>query len=337
MEIGDYWAALVRGWWLIAIFGLVGLAVPLLLASPPKGHISVYYQSRSVVGSPPTAQGSPIGGGISTGQIIYYASTDGVMAETSRLSGINVSPTEARGLISLSVPGGNSGQGSNDGGGVVDVTVAGPTAADALALDNGFVDAMNDYTNSSATNAQAAEEKNTESTLNTVLTDIATNNYVPGLDAQALEIQVTALQNYLASLVVQQPGSGFQTVQAPSAASTTAVVTGTPTIVQNRTLRAAVGLVIGLILGALAAVGLWLLDRRLKTAKRAQLALGYPVVAQIPFDASASSETYRMLWLSVFREPLPLPPAESDQRLYEGEDPVLNRGAASWSGQAGRP
>ena len=68
MEIGDYWAALVRGWWLIAIFGLAGLAIPLLLASPPKGHIETHYESTSIVGSPPTAQGSPIGGGISTGQ-----------------------------------------------------------------------------------------------------------------------------------------------------------------------------------------------------------------------------------------------------------------------------
>jgi hypothetical protein len=122
-------------------------------------------------------------------------------------------------------------------------------------------------------------------------------------------------------------------VQSPSASSTYPVVTGTPTIVQNRTLRAAVGLLIGLILGALAAVGLWLLDRRLKTAKRAQLALGYPVVAEIPVEASDSTETYRMLWLSVFREPLPLPPAEQDQRWYGGEDPVLDRGAGSLSGR----
>jgi hypothetical protein len=336
MEIGDYWAALVRGWWLIAIFGLAGLAVPLLLASPPKGHVSIYYQSRSSVGSPPTAPGSPIGGGISTGQILYYASTDAVMAETSRLSGLNLSLPEARSLIALTVPGGNSGQGSSTSGGVVDVTATGATAADALALDNGFVDAMNDYTNSTATNGQTAQEQKTESTLNTVLTDIATNHFVPGLNAQALEVQVSALQSYLASLVVEQPGSGFQTVQAPSAQSTTPVVTGTPTIVQNKTLRAAVGLLIGLIVGALAAVALWLMDRRLKTAKRAQLALGYPVVAKIPFETSDSTEAYRMLWLSVFREPLPLPPADQDQRFYEGEDPVLDRGAGSGSGQPRR-
>ena len=137
--------------------------------------------------------------------------------------------------------------------------------------------------------------------------------------------------------MVQQPGSGLQVVQAPSAASTTAVVTGTPTVVDNRTVRAAVGLVIGLVLGALAALALWLLDRRLKTAKRAQVALGYPVVAEIPFEASDSTEAYRMLWLTVFREPLPLPPVEQNERLYEGEDPVLDHGVGSRSGQAGRP
>ena len=88
------------------------------------------------------------------------------------------------------------------------------------------------------------------------MTDIATNNFVPGLTAAALEVQVSALQNFLASLVVQEPGSGLQTVQAPTAASTSAVVTGTPTVVQNRTLRAVVGLLIGLLVGALAAIAL---------------------------------------------------------------------------------
>ena len=148
---------------------------------------------------------------------------------------------------------------------------------------------------------------------------------------------MTALQSYLAGLVIQQPGSGLQTVQAPSAQSTVAVVTGTPTIVQNRTLRAVAGLAIGLVLGLLAAVGLWLLDRRLKTAKRAQIALGYPVVAEIPYESSDSTEAYRMLWLSVFREPLPLPPGDRNERLYDGEDPVLDQGAGSRSVQAGRP
>jgi hypothetical protein len=340
MELSDYWSALVRGWWLIVIFGLVGLAVPLLFAPPPKGHISVSYRTTSVIGSPPTSQNgaSLIGGGITIGQILYYASTDTVMNETSRISGLNLPAATMRGLISVVDPNASqdSGQGGNaDQNGVVNVTTSGAGPASALALNKAFVQAMNDSTNAAATNALLSSEKATEATLNTVLTDIATNNFLPGLTAQALQVQVEALQNYLASLVIQQPGSGLQVQQAPTAASTGAVVTGTPTVVQNRTLRAVAGLLIGLVVGALAALALWLLDRRLKTAKRAQNALGYPVVAEIPFETSESSETYRMLWLSVFREPLPLPPADEDAQFYGGEDPVLDRGAGSRAG-AGR-
>jgi len=330
MELSDYWHAIVRGWWLIAIFGLIGLAVPLLLASPPKGHIETYYRSTSIIGSPPTSQGGPslIGGGITTDQILYYASTDSVMTETSSLSGLNLPLPTVRSQISLVSSSGNSG---SAGGvpGVVDVSAVGSTAAQALDLDNAFVNAMDDYTNAVAKSNLLGQEKQTEQTLATVMTDIATNNFVPGLTAQALEVQVSALQNFLASLVVEQPASGFQVVQSPSASSTYAVVTGTPTVADNRTLRVAVGLLIGLVLGALAAVALWLLDRRLKTAKRAQTALGYPVVAEIPFETSDSTETYRMLWLTVFREPLPLPPAEQGERLYGGEDPFLDHGVGS--------
>lgn len=220
---------------------------------------------------------------------------------------------------------------------MVDVTATGATPAEALAVDKGFVDALNAYTNEQAKNALLGQEQQTEQTLLTVLTDIVDNNFAAGLTAQALEVQVSALQTYLASLVIQQPGSGLQVVQAPSASSTVAVITGTPTVVDNRTLRAVAGLVIGVLLGALAALALWLLDRRLKTARRAQAALGFPVVAEIPYESSESTEAYRMLWLSVFREPLPLPPVEQNERWYDGEDPVLDQGAGSRSVQAGRP
>jgi type IV secretory pathway VirJ component len=220
---------------------------------------------------------------------------------------------------------------------VVNVTTVGATPAAALSLNQAFVNAMQTVTDNDAKSSLSGSEKTTEATLATVMSDIATNNFVPGLTAQALEVQVTALQNYLASLVIQQPGSGLQVPQAPSAASTTAVVTGTPTVVDNRALRVAVGFLIGLVLGALAALALWLLDGRLKTAKRAQAALGYPVVAEIPFQASDSTEEYRMLWLHVFREPLPLPPGEEQERLYEGENPVLDNRVGLRSGPGGRP
>jgi len=338
MEVRDYWDAIVRGWWLPVVLGLVGLAVGLLVASPPKGHTETHYQSTSVIGSPPTAQDGPslLGGGLTIGQILYYASSDGVISQTSKLSGLNEPLPEVRGQISLVAPSENSGQSNGNQNGVVNVTAVGATPAAALALDEGFVQAMETYTLNEAKSALLDQEQQTEATLYTVLTDIQDNNFAPGLNAQALEVQVNALQTYLANLVVQQPSSGLQEVQAPSAQSTVAVVTGTPTVVDNRTLRAVAGLVIGLILGALAALALWLLDGRLKTTKRAQAALGYPVVAEIPYESSDSTEAYRMLWLTVFREPLPLPPVEQNQQWYDGEDPVLDRGVGSRSGQAGR-
>jgi hypothetical protein len=341
MELRDYWDAIVRGWWLPVIFGLIGLAAGFLVASPPKGHIETHYQSTAVIGSPPAADNGPslLGGGLTIGQILYYGGSDGVAAETQKLSGLNETLPQIRGQVSLVAPAqaGNSGGDLNNQNGVVNVTATGATAASALALDNAFVQAMNTYTFNQASSALLGSEKQTEATLYTVLTDIADNNFAPGLTAQALDVQVTALQNFLASLVIQQPGSGLQVVQAPSSASTVAVVTGTPTVIQNKTVRAVAGLVIGLVLGLLAAIGLWLLDKRLKTTKRAQLALGYPVVAEIPYESSDSTEAYRMLWLSVFREPLPLPPVERSVGLYDGEDPVLEHGVGSRPGQAGRP
>lgn len=340
MEVRDYWDAIVRGWWLPVIFGLVGLAVGLLVASPPKGHVETHYLSTSVIGSPPTSQNGPglIGGGLTIGQILYFSTSDGVISQTSKLSGLNEPLPAIRGQISVVAPSGNSGPANTDQNGVVNVSAVGATPAAALALDKGFVQAMNNYAFDQTQSALVTGEQQTEATLYTVLTDIADNNFAPGLNAQALQVQVTTLQSYLANLVVQHPSSGLQVVQSPSAQSTVAVVTGTPTVVDNRTLRAVAGLLIGLVLGALAALAMWLLDRRLKTVKRAQTALGYPVVAEIPYESSDSTEAYRMLWLTVFREPLPLPPMEQNQQWYDGEDPVLDGGVGSRSGQgAGRP
>jgi hypothetical protein len=336
MEVKDYWDAIVRGWWLPVVFGLVGLGVGLLVASPPKGHVETHYQSTSVIGSPPSSGSGPslIGGGLTIGQILYFANSDGVASQASVLSGLNEPLPEIRGQVSLTVPGDNSGQGDTSQSGEVNVTAVGATPALALALDKGFTQALSNYVFDQTQSALVDEEQQTEQTLYSVLVDIQTNNFAPGLNAQALQVQVNALQSYLASLVVQHPGSGLQVVQSPSAASTVAVVTGTPTVVDNRTLRGVAGLLIGLILGALAALAMWLLDKRLKTVKRAQTALGYPVVAEIPYESSDSTEAYRMLWLTVFREPLPLPPTDHDQQWYDGEDPVLDHGTGSRSGQA---
>jgi hypothetical protein len=334
MERRDYLDALVRGWWLIAIFGLIGLGVALLL---PKGHESSYYTSSSAFGSaPPAPPGSSnlLGGGITTDQITYYASTDQVMDWTSQLSGLNEPAYAIRGQITLEGP--PSANAQTDAGtsgqlGVVDAKVAASTPEQALALNTALDEAMEFEVASRAQGALTGAEQATEQTLARVAYEEAVGAFPPGVTTQALNVQVNKLQDSLAELVTEQPSTGFEVLQSPTAAGVNKVTTGTT--VNNSKLRIAAGLGIGLLLGALAAIGVWLLDRRLKTAKRAQAAFGYPVVAEIPDDTSDATERYRMLWLSVFRQPLPLPPADHGERLYQGESAELE----PLAGAAGPP
>ncbi len=327
MERRDYWDALVRGWWLIAIFGLVGLGVALLL---PKGTQTTYYQSTSAFGSapsPPQGASNLFGGGIAPNQITYYASTDYVMDLTSKLSGVNEPPSAIRSQISLlgpPSPNSQSDAGTSGQDGVVDAKVSASTPAQALALNKGFDLAMGIYVADVAQESLNGAEKQTEQTLARVAYQEATNSFPPGVTAQALQVQVSKLQDSLATLVTEQPNTGFEVLQQPTATGVFAITTGKT--VNNTKLRIGAGLGLGLLLGALAAIGAWLMDRRLKTAKRAQTAFGYPVVAEIPDVTTDAVEPYRMLWLSVFRQPLPLPPAEQSERLYEGESAMLEPG-----------
>ncbi len=286
---------------------------------------------------PPTGGSNLFGGGISPDQILYYAGTDTVMTQTSNLAHLNEPPYVVRGQISLLGPpettGGN-GAASSGQAGVIDVKVTAPTSAQALALGNAYDTALSNELTSVAQGSLQGAEQQTESTLLSIESEILTNHFPPGLSVQALEVQVNALQTALANLVVQSPSSGFEVLQAPSAALVSQVTPSTTT--SSTPVRAGAGLGIGLLVGALAALGLFLLDKRVQTAKRAQAAFGYPIVAEIPLHSRDSTEPYRMLWLSVFREPLPLPPSEQNERLYDGEDPVLVSGNGGQSGQAGR-
>lgn len=118
----------------------------------------------------------------------------------------------------------------------------------------------------------------------------------------------------------------LQTTEPDFAAATKSTVQS----FDSRPVRAGAGLLIGLVLGILVALARGLLDKRVTSARRAQGAIGYPVVAEIPSETSDSSnEAYRMLWLSVFREPLPDPTDQSEQWLDGGE---LMSDSGPWRG-----
>jgi ABC-type amino acid transport system permease subunit len=124
--------------------------------------------------------------------------------------------------------------------------------------------------------------------------------------------------------------TGFQVLEATNPTFAYATKTTVQTLA-SRPLRALIGALLGLVLGLLIALVRALLDKRLNTVRRAEVAVGYPVVAQIPASASGSGdpgEAYRMLWLSIFEDPLPQP---SEQGADEWLDEVdLRADAGSW-------
>ena len=86
----------------------------------------------------------------------------------------------------------------------------------------------------------------------------------------------------------QMSYTGFQILQStePDFAVPTKTVSQK---FSSRPVRAVAGLLIGLLLGTLVALARGLLDKRVTSAKRAQAALGYPVVAELPAESSDSA------------------------------------------------
>jgi hypothetical protein len=151
----------------------------------------------------------------------------------------------------------------------------------------------------------------------------ALNNAFDTALGQGIETGATELNNG------NPVNTGFQVLQSTEADFATPTTT---TVVQSfarRPVRALTGALIGLILGILVALARVFLDKRVTSGRRAQGAIGYPIVAEIPADTSESGEAYRMLWLSVFREPLPEAVDQVDPWL-DGVD--LMTDSDSWPG-----
>jgi capsular polysaccharide biosynthesis protein len=276
MEWSDYRQALARGWWLIVVLGIVGLAVGVLL---PRSVVHPLWSTTTSIGAPPGVDGgnsSPLPPGVTTEQIQFYADSDLVYVGAALLSHTDQPIYELRSMIQVAGPSDTSGQ-----PGVLQVVVKAPTAVESANLNVAFDKALQDAVSIGAKDATG-----------------------------------------------QPTYTGFQILQStqPDFAVPTKTVTQK---FSSRSVRAIGGLLIGLLLGTLVALARGLLDKRVNSSKRAQAALGYPVVAELPADSSDSAEAYRMLWLSVFREPLPEAMDQGDQWL-EGADLALDPG--TWPG-----
>jgi capsular polysaccharide biosynthesis protein len=276
MEWIDYRDALFRNLWLIAVLGIAGLTVGLLLpksALISKSAEQPLYTTITTVGAPPGGGGnSALPPAVTTDQIIYYANSDAVFTQAASMADVNLPTAEVRGMITVLGPCDQCASGGELPG-LVAVTVRAPTAVESASLNNAF--------------------------------DVSLGSVI---------------ETGAKSLNDGQPViTGFQVLQTTQPDFATATVSVAQKTVNSRTVRVLAGLLIGLVLGLLIALARMLLDKRVTSTRRAQAAIGYPVVAEIPASTSDSREAYRMLWLSVFREPLPDPV----ERGGGGGDPWL--------------
>ena len=73
MEWSDYRQALARGWWLILLLGIAGLAIGVLL---PSSVVKPLWSTTTSIGAPPGVDGgnsSPLPPGVTTEQIEFFA------------------------------------------------------------------------------------------------------------------------------------------------------------------------------------------------------------------------------------------------------------------------
>jgi len=299
MEPIDYLGALRRSWRLLLVLAVVFAVVAVFL---PVGHkhrvkVALPWRATAIVGAAPNSEGTLLNGGVSSAQIQFFATTQSTQQTVATAAGLNVPAFEFPNYMTASiVPAGTvSGYyGASASAGLkrssptlVELTAYGATAPEAVSLANEYAGQLNYVITNYATQRAESSAKATASTSNAVTTGYTIQSY------------------------------------AEYAVKVTNPVAASP--VASRKVR----LLGGFVIGALVAAGIVLLrellDKRIRTAARAEANFGFPVVVEIPVASlgpavsatvpvpavdvirdpdSAGAEAYRMLRMSVMFEPL---------------------------------
>lgn len=103
----------------------------------------------------------------------------------------------------------------------------------------------------------------------------------------ALESDLGSAEAQYANLQATGVPASDYTVMKPARAGTAVLVPGGPSLLDHRTVRAPLGLLVGVLLGCGLTYVADALDHRLRTAQRASEAFALPVVVEIPGDPPA--------------------------------------------------
>ncbi len=338
MEPIDYTGALRRSWRLLLALALVGAVIAVLLpvSKPAKALKTLPWQASALVGSIPTGKGSPLVGGVTSSQIYFYATSNTVERGTMQALHPSVYPYEyfryltatlvAPGTTSLKQTTESTTPLKRNSATEVLLTGYGSTETAAIALANYYAYELN-YVIEQAAQARAASVAAAAAAAAAAKSNSSNSSSDTGSSGSPGPVST--------GFVLQQPAE-FAT---RSAASTN--------ITSSRKVRLLAGLVIGALVGAGIVLLRELLDKRLRTAARAESNFGFPVVVEIPAlpvkagqsagsqpipvdvvrePESPGAEAYRMLRMSVLFEGLAPQSAPTDPFGYEyGQGVLLDR------------
>ena len=338
MEPIDYTGALRRSWRLLIVLALVGAVIAVLLpvSKTAKSERGLPWQSSALVGSIPASRNSPLGGGVTSNQIYFLATSSRVQAATVKAAHLNVPSylyfkyftvtIVPPGVTSLKQTTASTTPIKRSTATEVLLTAYGKTPTEAVFRANVFALELQRFIGASAraqaeaaAAAAAAKAANSPNAANSNSSDTGSSD-------------------------TPVPVSTGFSIQQPAVVATR---TGAKTsLTSSRKVRLLAGLVIGALIGAGIVLLRELLDKRLRSSSRAASNFGFPVVVEIPAlpmkagqavggqilpvdvvrePDSPGAEAYRMLRMSVLFESLAPQSAPADPYGYEyGQGALLD-------------
>lgn len=153
MEPIDYGGALRRSWRLLLALAILGAVIAVLLPSPhaKKQKSALPYQAVAIVGSPPTGNGSPLNGAVSSAQIQFEANSAASLQTVADAAGLAVPAPELPAYLSATVvptAGATPGQKvTRNAPTTVHLVARGATESDAVSLVNTYATTLQTIVN----------------------------------------------------------------------------------------------------------------------------------------------------------------------------------------------
>ena len=270
MEPIDFGGALLRRWWVVVAFGVVGALIAVLFVSsshpkalhPETAPVSSWpWSATAVVGAAPPGGSAVLGGGVNTNQIIFYAQEQSVVEAAAKSAGLNKPFSQLQEAVTA------SGPNKYTAPGVVLLTAYGPTPEKASAFVNAYAAQIGTYLNNLVDARQLAQSTHIQQEISALQEkEIA----LGGKNVAALQSQVAAYQSQQQALAANPATTSYEVVRTASPGSAVRILKAAAPITSNKKTLGLVGLVVGLLLGAGLVLLLEFLDKRLRSSSRSR-------------------------------------------------------------------